>query len=285
MTYREHRFRSADDRLDLFARDYPGDGPVLLMMHGLTRNSADFEPLVAHLEGRYRLIVPDQRGRGLSQNDPDAANYRPDTYSHDMFTLLSSLEIETANLVGTSMGGLMSMVMVAMQPERFPSIVLNDIGPEIDDAGLGRIAKFVGPRGAMTDWAEAAERTRALNQHALRGLDADDWLAFARRTCRETEAGEIEFAYDPRIADAFAEPEGVAPVDLWPLWNAMSAHPVLLVRGETSDLLSRETVARMEREHAGPFAFVDLPERGHAPILDEPEAVAAITRFLSEHAR
>src|SRR5690606_32270041 len=127
VAFRPHRYRSACGRLDLYARVYDGDGPALLLMHGLTRNSGDFEPLARHLAGRYALIVPDQRGRGLSAYDEDAANYRPDIYSADMFALLDDLGIARASLIGTSMGGLMAMMMAAAQPQRVCAMVLNDV--------------------------------------------------------------------------------------------------------------------------------------------------------------
>ncbi|WP_206436021.1 alpha/beta fold hydrolase [Altericroceibacterium xinjiangense] len=283
MEFAEHRYRSADGKLDLFARDYPGEGPALLLMHGLTRNSADFEPLAACLSGRYRLIVPDQRGRGLSQPDSDRANYRPDIYVQDMFVLLDGLAIDRAGLIGTSMGGLMAMIMASMQPDRIPAIVLNDIGPEIDPAGLRRIAGYVGPGEPFATWAEAAARCKAINQDAFPDFTGRDWNDFAQRTCREGEDGRIAFAYDPAIAAGFQNEGGVAPPDLWPLWDALAAVPVLLLRGELSDLLSAGTARQMARRHPGPFSRVDVPRRGHAPLLDEPEAFAALETFLARY--
>src|SRR5690606_262658 len=126
--YTPRTYAAASGDLKLFAREYPGEGTPLLLMHGLTRNSADFEPLAEALAGRNRLIVPDQRGRGLSASDPEPANYRPDVYARDMFALLDHLGIERVGLIGTSMGGLMAMLMAAMQPGRVGAIVLNDIG-------------------------------------------------------------------------------------------------------------------------------------------------------------
>ncbi len=283
--YSSYHYVSAGGRLDLFARDYPGEGPVLLLMHGLTRNSADFEPLARRLAGRYRLIVPDQRGRGRSDNDPDPANYRPDIYAQDMFALLDSLVVERAALVGTSMGGLVAMMMAATRPERVSAVVLNDIGPELDPAGLARIAGYVGPGNDFADWEQAAARCEAINRNAFPDFGPSDWGAFARRTCRRHEDGRIRFAYDPAIARGFETEDGVAPPDLWPLWQALADKPVLLLRGALSDLLAAATVERMARLHEGPFAHVDVPGRGHAPLLDEPEALAAVEPFLARHAR
>lgn len=281
--YTPHSYAAASGDLKLFAREYPGEGPPLLLMHGLTRNSADFEPLAAALAGRNRLIVPDQRGRGLSASDPEPANYRPDVYATDMFALLDHLGIERAALIGTSMGGLMAMVMAALQPDRVGAIILNDIGPELHPAGLARIAGYTGSGGRFATWDEAAERCKAINQDAFPDFGPADWDAFARRTCRDAGDGTVAFAYDSAIASGFVQPEGVAPPDMWPLWQSLDGKPVLLLRGALSDLLSLDTVRRMASTHRGSFVHVEVPHRGHAPLLDEPEAVAAILAFLEEH--
>ena len=286
--YREHAYRSADGRLDLFARDYPaGDGGEdripLLMMHGLTRNSADFEPLIAQLGiGLRRMIVPDQRGRGLSQYDPDPVNYRPDIYAADMWALLDGLGIERVICIGTSMGGLISMVMGAQAPQRIAGIVLNDVGPEVSEEGLERIRSYVGPAEPMADWAEAAARCQAINASAMIGFDEADWLAFAQRTCRELPDGQVAFAYDPAISQGMAkEDTTTVPPDLWALWEALRGIPILTIRGALSDILSVTTVTEMTKRRGGDMAYVEVPDRGHAPILDEPIAAAAISGFLA----
>lgn len=281
--YSEHRYASACGRLELFARDYGGTGKPLLLMHGLTRNSADFEPLAKHLAAGYRLIVPDQRGRGRSDYDPDPANYRPDIYAQDMFALLDTLGIKSPGLIGTSMGGLMAMVMNAMKPGSFPVIVFNDVGPELDAEGLARIGGYVGGGAAMADWDEAAATCAAINSNAFPDFGKDDWYAWARRTCRQSPGGGVEFAYDKAIASGFADIGDTPQIDLWPLWQMLGKTPVLALRGAMSDLLSPGTLARMEELHAGHFVRVEVSQRGHAPLLDEPEALTAITQFLREH--
>jgi pimeloyl-ACP methyl ester carboxylesterase len=284
-SFRPHRFRSGCGRLELHARLYESaestDKPTLLLMHGLTRNSADFEPLVEHLAPHYRLIVPDQRGRGLSDYDSDPANYRPDIYATDMFALLDGLGIHRAGLVGTSMGGLIAMVMAAMQPNRFAGIVLNDVGPQIEAAGLARIQAYVGPMQDAADWDEAASRCAAINAVALPDFGPQDWLAFARRTCVATAEGRIRYAYDPAIAQSTKGTQpATLPPDLWPLWELLTGMPILVLRGGHSDLLSAATVAEMGRRHRGAFTAIEVPGRGHAPILDEPAAVSAVETFL-----
>jgi pimeloyl-ACP methyl ester carboxylesterase len=282
--FEPHRYRSACGNLELFARIHPGEGPTLLLMHGLTRNSADFEPLVEHLAGRYRLIVPDQRGRGLSEWDPEAGNYRPDVYAGDMFALLDGLGVEKAALIGTSMGGLMAMLMGAVQPDRIPAIVFNDVGPVIDPIGLARIQGYIGPTAPFSSWDEIAARCGELNAQAFPDFGHDDWLAFARRLGREAPDGTISFDYDPAIAKGMQGDDASAvPPDLWPLWDALSAKPVLVLRGELSDVLSPETVKEMAARHTGPFTHVDIVSRGHAPMLDEPAALQAILLFLRNH--
>lgn len=283
MEYREHFYPSACGRLELFARDYGGDGPPLLLLHGLTRNSADFELLSVHLAGDYRLIVPDQRGRGLSPDDPDPANYRPAIYAQDMFALLASLGVESPALIGTSMGGLIAMVMNAMAPGSFPAMVFNDVGPVLEQEGLVRIASYVGGGEPMTGWDEAARACAAINAYAFPGFTDADWHAWARRTCLVLPDGRIVFAYDRAIAAGFANVVDTPQPDLWPLWELLGDTPVLAIRGALSDLLSPDNLAAMQQRHAGPFASVIVADRGHAPLLDEPEALAAIAAFLKVH--
>lgn len=289
MDFAVHRYRSACGRLELAARLYPGTGPALLLMHGLTRNSADFEPLAARLAGHYRLVVPDVRGRGRSDWDPDPGQYRPDVYAGDMFALLDDLGLPSATLIGTSMGGLIAMVMQALRPAAVRAVVLNDIGPVVEAAGLARIQSYVGagdgPAPTMTTWAEAAARCRAINAEAFPDFGSDDWQAFARRTCTERPDGTIALAYDPAIARSVdGDQPATVPPDLWPLWDLLAQTPVLVVRGAMSDLLARATVAEMARRHPGPFAAVEVPRVGHAPLLTEPAALTAITAFLASHA-
>jgi pimeloyl-ACP methyl ester carboxylesterase len=182
------------------------------------------------------------------------------------------------------MGGLMAMVMQALRPDLAQAAIFNDIGPVLDPAGLARIQGYVGPGGKMAGWTEAAARTRAINAPAFPDYGAVQWDAFARRIARENADGTVSFAYDPAISESIAgdAPQTVPP-DLWPLWELLGAVPVLVVRGALSDLLSPATVEEMARRHSGPYAAVEVPRVGHAPILDEPAVLAAIEAFLKAH--
>lgn len=283
-----HSYRSADNRLTLSARVYPADtpdAPALLMMPGLTRNAGDFEPLVAHLRKKYRIVAADQRGRGMSEHDPDRENYRPDIYVADMFALLDSLGLQHATLVGTSLGGMMAMVMAASRPDRVPALVINDIGPELDETGLDRIKSYVGATPAFDSWEDARGAIAHVNSVAFPDFTHEDWMAFARRTCEQSADGKVRLSYDPRIAEPFkGGGDGVDSDLLWQVWDAIADKPVLLLRGELSDLLAPATVADMQNRHSGIFEAVTVPRVGHAPMLDEPAALAAILPFLASHA-
>ena len=271
----------SQDGLDLFARQYPGKAPPhLLCMHGLTRNSADFEGLVDQLEGRYPVLAVDQRGRGQSAWDPEPARYQVPVYAEDMFTLLERQGITSTVLIGTSMGGLIALQMLAMPPDLVKGIVLNDIGAVIEADGLARIQGYMGkPPAPVTTWEQAARQTRAVNGLAFPDYTDEDWLRFARRLYRENDAGHPVIAFDPAIAPAPASGE-VQAVDMWAFYDSLPDIPLLIIRGALSDLLSAECVAGMVRRKRR-AAAVTIPNRGHAPALDEPEAVSAIAEFLA----
>ncbi len=282
MKYADHFFRSADGRLDLYARIYAGHGPTLLMMHGLTRNSADFETLIEALEGRYRVIAVDQRGRGRSEHDPEPENYNPQVYTADMFALLDELAVDQAVLIGTSMGGLIAMMMAAMAPHRASGLILNDIGPDVEQSGLDRIQSYVGALEPFADWEAAAAHCKRINSDVFADVDDDFWIEFARHTCTALPDGRIGLAYDPSISEGFSDGSAnVAPPDLWPMWDLLAAIPILSIRGAQSDILSPRTVTEMQRRHPDDFTAVDIPGRGHAPMLDEPESLDAIHAFLA----
>ncbi|MFU8763953.1 MAG: alpha/beta fold hydrolase [Haliea sp.] len=275
-------YHSADG-LRLYARDYAGPGPgapVALCMHGLTRNSADFAGLAPHLAQRYRVLVAEQRGRGRSDYDSNPANYHPGSYVQDMFTLLDRQGIEQALLVGTSMGGLMAMLMAAMQPARVSGIVLNDIGPVVDPAGLERIKRYVGKSQPVANWQQAAAQICAINADAFPDFDDQDWLVFARALYREVDGVPV-LAYDPAIAQPMAaSDDNAVPPDLWPVFESIRSLPMLVIRGTNSDILAAECVAEMQRRKPD-LVSAEIPLRGHAPTLDESESRRAIDSFIA----
>ena len=282
--YRDVYYTSTDG-LRLYARDYPcrniglAEPDTVLCMHGLTRNSADFAGLAGHLSENYRIVSVDNRGRGLSDYDLNIANYTPVTYVQDMFNLLGGLGIDRVILCGTSMGGLMSITMAAMQPERVKGIIINDIGPEIDPAGLERIKGYVGKSGPVHNWDEAIAQAREINEVAFPDFTEREWEQFTRGVYRE-ENGIPVLAYDPAISRPMNDDEsGAVPPDLWPVFDAITAIPMLVIRGELSDILAMSCVETM-RERNPNIQFVEVPNRGHAPTLNEQAARGAIDSFL-----
>ena len=274
-----HRFFQSDDGLRLHVTEWPGPGanaPVLLCLPGLTRNGRDFERLAARLSTRYRLLCPDQRGRGLSAHDPDPSRYRPDRYVADMLTLLDQAGLARVQVIGTSLGGMMGVMLAALQPQRIQALVLNDVGPVLEAEGLARIAGYVGHQAGATHLAEAAARTAAVQAPAFPDFEPADWQRMVLETHR-IEDGQWLPDYDPAIAQGLAN--GSAVPSLWPLFEAATATPMLLLRGAESDLLSAATVAEM-RARLPNLRAVDVPRRGHAPTLMEAEALAALEGFL-----
>jgi pimeloyl-ACP methyl ester carboxylesterase len=275
----------SDDGLRLYARDYPcsnsagAAAPTMLCMHGLTRNSADFHDFACHMRDRFRVIAVDQRGRGRSDYDRETANYTPLTYVRDMFILLAQLDLDSVVLVGTSMGGMMAFMMTAMQPDRVSGLVINDIGPDIDPVGLARIKSYVGRSAPVGDWDEAVAQAKEINGIAFPDFSDQQWLDFTRGIYHE-ENGRPVLSYDPAISQPMSdEQSGAVPPDLWPLFEACTGKPMLVVRGEHSDILAAESLDRMRGLHPALQVAV-VPNRGHAPTLSEPVALTAIDAFV-----
>jgi pimeloyl-ACP methyl ester carboxylesterase len=275
-------FSSAAGNLRLHAQVQGPENPSLtvLCLHGLTRNVADFGFIADHLSARYGVVLADQRGRGKSQWDPRAANYRPMTYVADMFALLDHLAIERVAVIGTSMGGIMAMIMGAKRPARLRGIVLNDAGPEVSGTGLRRLRHSLNDRKPATTWAEAALQAKRLNEIAFPDYGDADWNEFARRTYVQDPSGAPVPAFDPAILEGLNETDSSAvPPDLWSQWRQLEAIPILAIRGALSDIITAETLTAMATRHPN-LTAVTVANRGHAPMLDEPAAVAAIDEFL-----
>lgn len=286
----EERFEARDiamaDGITVFARAYPADGaqtglPVLCL-HGLTRNSRDFElvaPRIAAL-GR-RVIALDVRGRGRSQRDSNPANYQALLYAKDALAVLDACGVGEAIWLGTSMGGLMTMAAGTMAADRIAGVILNDVGPRLDPAGLTRIAGYVGQAPPFDGWEAAAQAVRATQGAAFPDETGPDfWRRFARRICRELPDGKVVFDYDPAIALPFKTAGAAQPVDMTPLFETLKDAPMLVIRGALSDLLSLEGVAHM-RALRPDLEVVEVPRVGHAPTLEEPDAFDAIVDFLA----
>jgi len=273
-------FETADGP-EIAYRDYPGDAgrAPALCLHGLTRNSRDFEelaPMIVAATGR-RVIVPEMRGRGRSDPDPDASRYQPATYAADVDGLLTALGISEAVWIGTSMGGLLAMIAAASTPGRVRAAVLNDVGPELDPVGLARIQGYVGDTAPTRSWEAAADRARKINELAFPDRDDAFWMTFARKTHRETSRG-VELDYDPAISGNVKQGEA-APPDMWPLFEALKDIPTLVVRGELSDILAASTLEKM-RDIKPDLKVARVERIGHAPYMTEPEAWRAIEDFL-----
>ena len=285
--FTDRRWTSADG-LSLYARDYAPTGGAaklpVIAIHGLTRNAADFEaiaPLIAQ-SGR-RVLAIDVRGRGRSDRAPDPMTYQPATYAQDVLALMQQAGIERAVFLGTSMGGLITMALAAIRSKVIAGAIINDVGPEVAKEGLMRIAAYSGQPVDTPGWAEAAAYARKINAVAFPHYTDADWDAFARRIFRVGTEGAPVLDYDPDIAVPIRAAGARALVpNLWPMFGKLTrGRPVLLVRGANSDLLSEEIAAKM-RKRAPKMDFVEVPGVGHAPMLDEPEARAAIFPFLGE---
>lgn len=279
--WQDRTWQSADG-LTLHYRDYAGPegGIPVLCLPGLTRNARDFEGLAQRLSPRWRVICPDMRGRGDSAYAKNSATYTPVQYVADVNALLEQAGIERFVSVGTSLGGLMTMILAMIDASRIAGAVLNDVGPVIEPAGLERIRSYVGQGSTFPTWMHAARALEEAHGEAFPDYELSDWLTMAKRIMVLNSNGRIVYDYDMKIAEPFEKPGGEAGVDMWPGLMALAGRPVLFLRGELSDILSPATLAEMARRL--PQAdVVQVPRVGHAPTLDEPEAVAAIERLLA----
>lgn len=270
------------DGLRLHYRDYagPADKPPILCLHGLTRNARDFAPVADRLAGEWRLICLDLRGRGESAYAKDPMTYAPLTYLQDIEALIGELGLERFVAFGTSLGGLLTMLLAGTGGERLAGALLNDIGPLVEPAGVTRIRTYVGKGGSWPTWLHAARAMAETHGAAFPDYQLEQWLEMAKRMCRLTRAGRIVNDYDMKIAEPFKLPGGEAGVDLWPALDALKPVPALLLRGAHSDIISTDTADEMARR-LPLLELVTLPRIGHAPTLFEPESEAAIDRLLA----
>lgn len=286
-----HRFTDgfwhSADGLKLHYRDYAGGGDdrlPILCMHGLTRNARDFGGLAERLAPQWRVIVPEMRGRGESAYAVDAGTYNPLQYVEDVERLLDELGIERFVAIGTSLGGLMTILLSQRRPDRIAGAVLNDIGPVIDEGGLDKIRSYVGQGRSFPTWMHAARALQETHEDAHPTYELEDWLAVAKRMMVLGQNGRISFDYDMAVGDAFREADeggGAPPENLWLAFESLADTPLVLIRGQISNLLSEETVRQMKARNPGMDIAV-VPNTGHAPTLEEPEAEQAIDALLAK---
>lgn len=270
------------DGVRLHYRDYPGraDRPPILCLPGLTRNARDFEAVAARLSSEWRVIAVELRGRGESGYAKDPMSYVPLAYLQDVERLIDELDLGRIVVFGTSLGGILAMLMAATGRPPLAGVMLNDVGPELDKAGLERIRGYVGRHAQYPTWMHAARAMAEANADVYPTYGVEDWLAMAKRLHRLTSAGRIVLDYDMKIAEPFRVPGNEAGPDMWRAFEALRTIPTLVVRGERSDILSADVAERMatslERGE-----LVTIPDTGHAPTLTEPAAAAAIDRLLA----
>ena len=273
--------------LALYARDYAGAGGAarcpVICIHGLTRNSGDFEDVAPWIAARgRRVIAVDVRGRGKSDRDPDAKRYHPAVYAADMLKLLDDAGIARAVFIGTSMGGIITMAIAAKRLRAIAAAVLNDVGPVISMKGLLRIRGYVGKGKPVETWDDAAAYIKSINEPAFPNNSMEEWQRWARRTFRE-ENGKLVTNYDPMIAASIQNAKLRSTSMMAKLLYRRLARnrPTLLIRGGASDLVDAEGAAYM-RKAAPSLRYAEVPGVGHAPMLTEPAAQAALESFLAE---
>ncbi len=270
-------FFKTSDGLQLFYAE-TGAGAPLLCLAGLTRNSQDFSFFAPHAGGT-RMISLDYRGRGQSEYDPDYMNYNILREAQDVIELLDYLNLPKATILGTSRGGLIAMALAAGHPDRLSGVVLNDVGPIIEPAGIAKIMDYVGKEPGLATYDEAAQVLKHLMEPHFPGVTLDKWRQQAEFQYAETAKG-LALRYDANLRQALIEQAEAGPApDLWPLFDALRDIPTGVIRGANSDILSRDTVRQMQDRHPGLIA-TDVPDRGHVPFLDEPQSLDIINRIL-----
>jgi len=275
----------SNDGLRLHYRDYPADPeyadrPPLLCLPGLTRNARDFTNLAERMAGQWRIVCPEMRGRAESAHAKDAMTYVPLTYVQDLEALFIELSLNRFVAIGTSLGGIITMLLASTRPDRLAGVLLNDIGPVLEETGLDRIKSTVGTGSAQPTWMHAARSLADTMQIIYPDYKIEDWLALAKRLYRLNSSGRVVLDYDARISEALRVPGSETSLNLWPSLAALRDTPTLIVRGELSDLFSVATAQRMQADIGPQAELITVPRVGHAPTLDEPEAVAALDRLL-----
>jgi len=257
----------------------PRNRNVALCVHGLARTGRDFDEFARALCGQFRVVCPDVAGRGDSDRLPDPRLYAIPQYAADMMTLIARLDVETVSWVGTSMGALIGMALAAQKGAPISRLVLNDAGPVISHASLERIGDYLGKAPVFASIEKAEAYVRAISAPFGPHSDAQ-WRFLTESWVRKHEDGSYHAHYDPKIAEPFRTGMPKGDMELWPLYDAVQC-PTLLVRGELSDLISRDTAAAMAKR--GPKArVVEIKGVGHAPTLMHADQIAVVRGFLME---
>ena len=252
-----------------------GNSKVLVCVHGLSRNGRDFDNLAQALAGDYRVICPDVVGRGRSDWLRDPAGYTIPQYVADMMVLIARLDVETVHWLGTSMGGLIGMVLASLENTPVTRLLLNDVGPEISSASIRRIGEYIG-RAPKFDSIKDAEKYIRLVSAPFGALTDAQWRQLTESSLRLTPDGRLELCYDPSIGETFRR--DAEAFDLWPIYDRVRC-PTLVVRGAESDLLTAQTVQAMVARGPRP-AVVEVPGVGHAPMFMDEAQIACVRDFL-----
>jgi pimeloyl-ACP methyl ester carboxylesterase len=255
---------------------HPSSSRTLVCAHGLTRNGRDFNALASTLADRFRVLCPDMPGRGDSEWLRDPNDYVFPTYLTALTAVLAHVDVDEVSWVGTSMGGLLGMILAAQPATPIKRLVVNDIGPAIEPAALVRIAGYVGLDPVFETFEALEAHVREISA-TFGALSDAQWTALAESTARRTQDGLWKLKYDPGIAVPFRASAGGAG-DLWVIWDAIRC-PTLLVRGAESDLLSAQTAAAMRTRGPKP-KLVEFARVGHAPMFLSPEQIAPVAAFL-----
>jgi pimeloyl-ACP methyl ester carboxylesterase len=280
-------FVSGPDGLRLHVRQYGSRTPqklAVVCLPGLTRTVADFDALAPALAkaGPRRVIAVDLRGRGQSEYDRNPENYNLLVELGDVVAILTALAVGPAVFIGSSRGGLLSMHLAVAHPTAIAGVVLHDIGPVIEPKGLARLRSYVGKLPQPRSFAEGADILRSVFHGQFPNLTPAQWLAGAERTWRQQSNGSLIPTHDVNLSRTLSAIDIEAPLP--PMWNefeALARVPMLVIRGERSDILSAATVAAMATRHPG-METIEVPDQGHVPLLDSNDVIQRVTEFVAK---
>lgn len=282
------RHITTHDGLRLYLRDYGpdfADRTPLLCLAGLTRNSADFHVLAEALSrgpDARRVIALDARGRGRSSYDPQPTNYTPMVEAQDVLDCLTALGLQQVSVIGTSRGGILAMIIGALRPAALRAVILNDVGPVIETSGLLRIKAYLAAMPSFASWDMAISTLTTGLAKQFPALAPQQWTDFAHAIFRE-DGGRIIGDFDPRLAQGLKDISADTPdILLWPQFEGLANVPLMTIRGALSDILTPATLAAMLAVRPD-LQVIEVPDQGHAPLLDDTTSITAIRRFLDSH--